>query len=262
MRCRIAQILAGIAVAALAIGSAGAAPVEPALQQQLLDLFDRFNATAGAGKLDEALKTRSAKARKMLQREIGKGKEREENLALLRQMTPDGFEVRHTHLAKTGKRASILGVASKQIPLDAKVPADGPKPGSTVRSELTLVFVKEGGAWKYDTEIFGMDPDEITACASDSFDGADAFDHDRDVSFGGPIRRVAFEADHTLIVIRVVDEENCAFLPDRATLEKAGLKTEKIVPYAILSAEGAPHKTDKQKLWIDRMKIEDEPDED
>jgi hypothetical protein len=76
---------------------------------------------------------------------------------------------------------------------------------------------------------------------------------------GGPIVRVDFQPDHTLVVIRVVDEENCALLRDnKEGLLKHGLAADKLVPYAIVEIEGSPHRTDKQKVLVDKLNVQSE----
>ena len=75
------------------------------------------------------------------------------------------------------------------------------------------------------------------------------------MSMGGPIARVAFEPDYTLVVVRVVDEENCAYLPSRADIAKSGQNPDLLVPYAIISINGFPHKSDKQKIWAEKFSL-------
>jgi hypothetical protein len=258
MRRWLMVLLGSVLFATLSPVAGSTAPLDPALQQQLLDLYERYNKAIAAGKVDDALKTRSAATRKAMQKDLGSGQQRKEMLAFAASMIPDAIEVRHATIAKDGKSASILTIASKKIPADMKQVPGVPVPGSIARGELTLDFVKEGGAWKYDNQTFGMDPDKIVACTSIAYEPIEAYDDDRDLSLGGPIQRVDFNPDHTLVIVRVVEEEACAFMPDRATLEKAGLETAKLVPYAIIRIDGFPHRTDKQKVWIDRLSVDAE----
>jgi hypothetical protein len=224
-----------------------AAPLDAALQEQLLGLFASYNQAIAAGRLHEAEGMRSAEVRQEMAEALNDEKNRQDFLASAMQEIPDKVEVRHASLAKDGNHATILTVASKTMP-----------PGSVMRAEMTLDFVKEQGAWKYGEQMFGADPDKIVACRDDKFEPIAAYDQDEDSSLEGPIVRVAFEADHTLVVLRVVDEENCGFLPERAVLEKAGLDPATLVPYAIVEIEGFPHKSDKQKVWIDKLRVREE----
>jgi hypothetical protein len=254
MRRWSCAVLALLLAAAL---PARAEPLDPALQKQLLELYDRYNQAIAAGKIDDAIKTRSAALQKQMKSELKTAKSRKEFLGFAKDMTPDTIEVRRATLSPNGTHATIKVLASKTVPEGLKNP-DAPPPGTTMRSEVTLDFVKEKGGWKYDNQTFGMDPDKIVACPDVRFEPIEAYDQDRDTSMGGPIVRVDFNADHTLVVVRVVDEETCAFLPDRATLEKAKFDVAKLVPDAIVEIEGFPHKTDKQKVWVDQLKMHDE----
>jgi hypothetical protein len=106
--------------------------------------------------------------------------------------------------------------------------------------------------------MFGMDPSQIKACKNQAFEPIEAYDQNMSSSLGGPIVRVAFEADHTLVIVRVLDEEDCVFLPSRVELQKSGFDPGLLVPYAIVEVDGFPHKSDKQKTWADRIKMGDE----
>lgn len=242
---------------ALATTTLEAAPLDPALRTQLLAIYDDYNRAIAAGRIDEALALRSEEARRRFRREVTNAKERREFLELSRLMVPDGLEARHATLAKDGERASILAIARKQVPPGVTSP-HAPPPGTVMRVELTLDFVKEGGAWKYDRQTFGMDPDAITPCRDERFEPITAYDEGRSLSLGGPIVRVAFHPDHTLVVLRVLDEETCAFLPPRDRLVAHGFDPERLAAHAILSGEGHPHKSDPRKAWIEAFSVEEE----
>ena len=246
-------LLVAIAPAALA-GS-----LDAALQQQLLAIDAGYNKALLAGKLPDALKLRSAHTRAEAQKEMRTAAARQRFLEMARTMVPDTLQVAHASINAAGNKASIITVAAKTIPKSAKIPPGGPAPGSTLHSELTLSFVKESDGWKLDGQIFGPDPASITACKDDKYEPETAYDTDKTVSMGGPIVRVDFQPDHTMVVIRVVDEEDCAFLrANKEELLKHGLSPDKLVPYAIVEIEGSPHKTDKQKVLVDKLNVQPE----
>jgi hypothetical protein len=172
---------------------------------------------------------------------------------MLAEAIPDTIEVKHGSLSADGKSAAILIVATKKVP--AKVPKGGPPPGSIMAMEMTLNFVSEGGQWKLGETVFGMDPAKIVPCKNPAFEPIDAYDDDKNVELGGPIVRVDFQPDYTLVVVRVVDEENCAYMPNREAIVKAGLNVDLLVPYAIAEISGLPHKTDPQKVWVDHITV-------
>ncbi len=86
----------------------------------------------------------------------------------------------------------------------------------------------------------------------------DAFEERGNLSMGGQIRRVDCAADHTKVVIRMFDEENCIFLPSRARLTELGFNPDWIEPWAIIEIEAWPHLADKQAFWAARVTIRDE----
>jgi len=232
-----------------------AAPLDAALQQQLLALFDSYNKAIAAGKLPDALALSSAEVRKQLEAELKTAKGKNELLAMSKMMAPDSFEVLHATINAAGDKAHIMTVAAKTVPKDQKI-AGAPPPGTVVHSGLTLDFVKEGGAWKFDNQVFGHDPSKTVACKSYTNEPESAYNTNSTTTMGGPIVRVDFQPSYTLIVIRVVDEENCAFLrSSKDDLMKHGLDPAKLVPYAIVEIEGSPHKTDKQKFLVDSLKV-------
>ena len=234
-----------------------AASLDPALQEHLLGIYHDYNRAVAAGDIEAALRLRGAEAAGQLRREIADRKRRREFLDLSRQMTPDSVEVRHGSLSGDGARASLITLARKTMPPGPSTP-DMPPPGTILRSELTLDFVKEGGVWKYDRQTFGMDPDKIAPCRDERFEPISAYDETRSLSIGGRIARVAFAPDHTLVVLRVLDEETCAFLPPRERLVARGFDPAWLAAYAVLTGEGHPHKTDPQKAWIGSFSIEEE----
>ena len=251
-----AAALAVLSLAALVATPGLAAPLDAALQSQLLQLYDRHNQAVAAGKIDDAVALRSSETRKSMRPYLGSAGKRRELAAILGQGIPDAFEVKHASLAKDGKSAAILLIATKKAP--AKPSKGGPPPGSVMTMELTLNFVKEGSQWTFGDQIFGIDPSKIVACKNEAFEPIEAYDDDKNVSLGGPIVRVQFEADYTLLVVRVVDEENCAYMPNRETIQKAGLNLDLLVPYAIAEISGLPHKTDSQKVWVDHITVREE----
>lgn len=254
------RVLQSFAAALFAIAPAVLAkPLDPALQQQLLGVYDGYNKALVAGKVPDALKLRSAESRASVQKEIPTAAARQRFLEMARLMAPNTLKVEHATINAAGDKASIITTAAKTIPKNAKIGPGGPAPGSTVRMAITLSFVKEGDGWKLDDQMFGADPATITPCKDDKFEPETAYDTSKTVSMGGPIVRVDFQSDHTLVVVRIVDEENCAFLSDnKEGLLKHGLKPDNLVPYAIVEIEGSPHKTDKQKVLVDKLSVQPE----
>ena len=66
---------------------------------------------------------------------------------------------------------------------------------------------------------------------------------------GSRIVKTEFHPDHTLVVVRVMDEENADFLPSKDVLQRSGLPLEELDPWNIYEFTGHPHKSDKQKFF-------------
>lgn len=252
----VAPALAALASAFLMLAPATLAkPLEPLLQQQLLAIYDAYNRAILAGTVAEALKLRTAEVRASAEKEMPTAAARQRFLGMARMMVPDTVEAVHGTLDAAGDKATIITDVAKAIPKDQKIKG-GPAPGSTLRSEVTLTFVREGGGWTFEDQMFGPDPTSITTCKDESYEPEAAYDTDKTVSMGGRIVRVDFEPDHTLVVIRVVDEDNCAFLRDgKDGLLKHGLAPDKLVPFAVVEIDGSPHRKDKLKVLVDSLTV-------
>jgi hypothetical protein len=250
-----AAIAAVLAVILSATGPTLAAPVAPDLQVQLMALFNRWESLLGQGKLADAAAISVPELRKQIAAAMKSKKDAAGLAEMVKDMTPDKLEPRHASLSKDGKRATIITVATRKIPEDAKMPPDGPKPGSVVQTEITLKFERDGKDWKFAEQLFGMDPAQIKHCHDDAEETVAAYDQTSSQSAGGLINRVEFKPDHTLVVFRILDEENCGILPARDKLAKDGFDASSLVPYAMLELSGYPHKTDQQRVWAEKFRI-------
>jgi hypothetical protein len=255
---RRAALLRALAPLLLLAAAANAKPLEPTAQQDLLALYDRYGKLVLAGKLTEAAQLRAAKPRaEMLA--LGKKSKREqtEMIEMARLMTPDSVTPVHANLAADGNAATIEVVASKTWPAGVKIP-NAPKPGTVTHGEVSLQFALEGTAWKLVTQSFGPDPAAVSTCHDETTETEAAYNRNASSNVGGQIRRVDFKADHTLVVIRIVDEENCLILPPRDRLAQNDGHPDKLVPWALIEADGAPHRNDKQRFWADKWTVTDE----
>jgi hypothetical protein len=237
---------------------AAAAPLDASLQQDLLALYDRYNQAITAGKFTDAATLRAGESRTEL---LGYAKlpkaAQQRLLTMARMMTPDTVSPLHATLAANGDSASIIAIGSKTMPAGIKLPG-APKPGTVTRNEMTLSFVREGQTWKFADQIFGPDPAAIKSCHDSPTEAETDYDHDRESSVGGVIRRVDFKPDHTLVIVRVVDEDNCLILPTRDWLLQHQTDPAKFVPWATIEVEGIPHRTDKQRMWAGKWTVTDE----
>ncbi len=263
LRLRGAALAVAVAFMLSLTAVAMAAPVPPDLQARLMALYKSWASLLGQGKLADAAAISVPDLKKQII-DAAKTKEDADGLAsMARSMTPDTIEPKHASLSKDGKHAVIVTLATVKVPDNLKLPADAPpdapKPGQILQSEITLKFERDGAEWKFAEQDFGMDPSQIKHCHDDAAETLAAYNQGTDQNAGGPIARVEFKPDHTLVVFRVLDEETCAILPAKEKLSKNGFDVASLTPYAIIQIDGYPHKTDKQRVWAEKYKIiEDE----
>jgi hypothetical protein len=228
--------------------ASGAAAADETLRNELAALYQRHNELMSADKVDEALALRTAEVKADLTAELAKGSEQEraETRDMLRGMTPDSFEVMHLEAGE--EAADLLIVGSKKMPF-------GPDAGKIKRIEIEVAFAKEGGQWRIGVPTFLMDPDAVKRLTNIAYEPIENYDQDREIDLGGRIVRAALEAGHTLVVIRMLDEEQALYLPNRAELEKYGFDVELLRPFATVSASGHPHKTNTSKIWVTGLNV-------
>lgn len=241
-------------LAAMLALPAAAAPVDPPLQQELLGLYDAYNRSVTAGKLDAAMTLMSEQMRAHAKGYLKTEKDRREATAMARMTVPDSISVVHTFIDKTGTKARLVTVASKTMPKGQNI-AGAPPPGTVVRNGMALGFAKEGGRWKFDEQLFTSDPTAVKGCKNEVADPRSSYDPGRHVSAGGPVVRVDFKPEYTLVVYSVVGEANCAFLPAQADLAKLRVDAAQLVPYALVSMKGIAHHTDPRKMLAEDVEV-------
>jgi len=233
------------------VAGTAAAADDPALQQRLVKLFEAHNAAMRAGKIAEAVAMKTADLRGQIEAELkrAKGEEREMTLAMLRHTAPDSFEVQHFE-APSADEAALYIVGTKVAPPEA-----GADAGKTFRAEMEIGFAREKGTWKVGSILLLADPDKVKRPADFAFEPVENYDEESDVEFGGRIVRVAEADDHTLVVLRILDEENAVYLPSRRLLEEAGFDVDLLKPYVVVEASGYKHRRNPLKLWATGLSI-------
>ncbi len=88
-------------------------------------------------------------------------------------------------------------------------------------------------------------------CHDEASEAAAAYDRGRSRGAAGPIRRVEFKPDHTLVVLDGSDAlEVCAVLPARAELERRKVDLTWLTAGRPFVVNGLRHRTDAQRLWV------------
>jgi len=220
------------------------------LQTELEQLYQRYNDLVGEDKVDEAIALRTDEMQAEIKADLAKGtaEEQARMMNMFKGMTPDDFTSEHVDAGGEG-RATLYGIGSKVMPV-------GPEAGKLKRVEMMVDFVRVGEDWRIDMPRFLGDPDAVKRVEDVAYEPIESYDESRDVNMGGRIVRVALEADHTLVVVRMLDEEQALYLPDQAYLKDKGFNVELLQPYAMVEASGHPHKTDTQKVWVTGLTVQ------
>ena len=211
-------------------------------EKELKDVFDAYNGFAKAGDADKMLALRTAAVEKEIRSQLKKKRDREDFVMMGRAQVPDSYEVQHVQWAKDGTSAELYSLwrlpAMKEIqrPKEAVV-------------EVMVSFKKENGKWKMDNILALGDPSQIKRPKDLAYDQRDANTDVTSASVAGRIVKFEFKPDHTLVMVRVMDEEIAVFLPPKATLEKAGMKFDDLAPWKMREFTGFPHKKDKLKFF-------------
>ena len=96
MRNALGLALVSTLAAVTLATTAWAAPLDPALQAQLLQLYDSYNKAIAAGKLEEAVAMRPREVRDDIRKDLGSPSARKEFLEFSVDVIPDTVEVKRT----------------------------------------------------------------------------------------------------------------------------------------------------------------------
>jgi hypothetical protein len=211
-------------------------------EKELKDVFDAYNGFAKTGDVDKMLALRTAAVEKEIRSQIKKKRDREDFVMMGRAQVPSSYEVQHVTWGKDGKSADLYALwhlpPMKEI--DRLKQAD---------VEVLLVFKMEKGKWKMDNILPLADPSQIKRPKDLVYNEKDADEGVTSASVAGRIVKLEFQPDHTLVIVRVMDEEIAVFLPRKETLAKAGVNFDDFAPWKMREFTGYPHKTDKLKFF-------------
>jgi hypothetical protein len=216
---------------------------------ELTRTFDEYNSVAKVGEVKKMLSLRTVEQQKDINREIVKKEDRDYFLLISRAQIPESYAVQHVAWSGNGQGATLYLLS--QFPAMREI--DRPR----TRVEEMISFKKEDGNWKIHSILPLGDPDKVKHPKDLNYDPRDA---DKNVSgeIGGRIVKTEFYPEYTLVLVRVMDEENAVFLPAKEVLLQAGVPLEDLEPWKIQEFSGHPHKSDKQKFFATSGKLVEE----
>ncbi len=235
---------------ALATLAGGRAMADDGLQAELTGVLERYYAAQRAGDFDAWMAVCSQDFRGMVAGGFSSEEEKQAFLAWQQKATPRSFQVLHLESGGEDGAATLYTVTDGQRPPDSP---DGE--WIDAQAEVDVSFVKEADGWKVAMVMVGTDPASIQRSADDSFEPIEAYDTGTYTNLGGRIVRAEFRDDHTLVVVRLLDEEEFVYLPSRQELEEMGFNPDLLVPHANVEVEGHPHLKDKFKVWATGLNV-------
>lgn len=214
---------------------------------QLNEIFRQYNAAVSAGDFKRAFEFYTASTKSEILSDIKDPSDRNGYEMMEKAMLPLSYTVDHADIGN--EKATLYITGTYRSP-------DEEQPEKKSRQEVTINFLKESGQWKIDYKTFIGDPDAVKRSPDQNFEPESVYNFTKTTSAGGRIVSVKYEKDFTMVIIRVLDEENLVFLQSKSELEKNGFETSLLVPWRILSVNGYPHKTNPLKVWADSFEIE------
>lgn len=213
-------------------------------KEDLKIVYDNFNKAILNSDLDGALKFRTVEAKKSVEDFSKSPEDKADTLKVLSAMCPISSEVEHMDVEGNKATVYINGVFS-----NPEIPAE------TVNQSMMIYFGQEDGEWKMGTINYISGAEQIKKSPDDKFESQENYDMNATTSIGGRIVSVKFENEYTLVVVRMLDEDDLVFLPKKEELLKAGIKAEELEEWKILQVEGNKHKTNPMKILASKAEI-------
>ena len=233
-------------LAAISISAAA----DDVLQRELSDLLQRYFTAVNADNFKEALNLRTGSSRAEIEKELADAGNRTATLKMMKAMTPERFETQHFEGTPAGAEATLYVIATKTLP-EELAKQQGRQ---SARAEVTAQFRKEGNSWRVENITFTGDPDKVKRSPDEKFEPEEAFNMERRTSINGRVIRTRFETDHSVVIVRVLDEEIVALLPSRKELEGYSFDFDSILPWHTVNVRGHLHKSNPLKLLATELK--------
>ena len=210
------------------------------ISTELKNVFDGYNAAMKQGDYNKMLSFCSSELQKEILDQV-KTKKDQDDLMLNGQMQiPESYEIQHITSEKDSSKTTVYTImqfsAMKEIGRE----------NSRIESEIH--YKKEKDQWKLESVWFLNDPNKIKHPKDYTYNMGDA-ELEKDGNIGGRIVRTDFMSDYTMVILRVLDEEDIVFLPPKEDLINYGIFINDLQPWNIYEFTGHPHKTDKLKFF-------------
>ncbi len=209
--------------------------------QDFTRIYDIYVAAVKGGDFGRV----SALLSQEMRKEIKTADDQQEFMMMAKYMAPQSYETLFLTMVDGGKKAELQVVITVKIPEQVQKEQ---KLAAIQRAEVILKFVKEDAGWKMDAPTILGNPDERARPKDLKMGSRGDYKDSANMQLGGQIFRVEKQAAGTVLVIRVLDEEIAAFVPE-AKVSPA------FVPGAVVALRGAEHKSDKLKFWAEEASL-------
>jgi hypothetical protein len=230
---------------ASAAGILGASLLFAQSTGDLTKVLDQYLAAVKAKDFQKIISLYHAAAKKAVLTDFETPEEQKNFLAQIAEMAPDAYAA--PEVSTGGDRVILRIMAKKNIPPAIQKKAKLPP---TMEKPMVVDFMQEGGQWKMGPPSFHTPvPAQATVGPKDLNMGVRTdYKEGANTQLGGPILRLEKQAAGTVYVVRMLDEEIAAFVPEK--LVQPDFETGKI-----LVMQGASHKQDAQKFWAEDAKL-------
>lgn len=212
------------------------------LSKELTNIFDEFNTAAKNGDVEKMISLRTTDIQKDIRKNTKKKTDRSNFILMSRAQVPESYETQH--VSSIGDNKAKLYILAQY----AAMPEIQRERG---KFEISITYIKENNQWKMDMFMQLADAEKIIKPQDLTYSPADA-DSEKDGQIEGRIVKTEFLQGYTLVILRVMDEENAVFLPGKEELLQYGLDLHELDPWNLYFFEGHPHRTDKLKFFANR----------
>ena len=209
-------------------------------QEELKGIYDSSSSAVKEGNFEKILLYSSENSRNDIISNSKTKEEKEDLLKIGKMQIPESYEILHMQIG----RDSLTAILQTIMQFDANKEYGRER----ARLECEIHFKKENGKWKLDSILYLTDPDQIKRPDDLTYNPGDA-DMEKESEIGGRIISIDFKKDYSVVILRVIDEEDAVFLPSKDKLEVLGISLDDLIPWNIFEFNGHPHKTDKLKFF-------------
>ena len=160
-------------------------------------------------------------------------------------MAPVSYETRSLALSDEGRMAEVELVVTVELPEEVWKEQNIPP---VQRAEVILRFVKEGGQWKMGAPLILGNPDQRARPADLNMGSQSDYEYRPNLELSGAILSLEKQEAGTVYLLRVVDEEIAAMVPE-------AMVSSEFVPGRILVLRGGVHMTENLKFWAGEVSL-------